>query len=322
LNNGGERGIRTLGGVATTTVFETVPFSLSGISPLMGDYDAPFSEKFTVENPMFCLSDHFASKMMIKWPWKSTTLHIEHLEKWQNALDIPMLASLNTQEKSKLIQIASQFLQLKKLRPQQGLELDELSYLRIALLFALPVMELGVEWLDTFHEILLYPTPFSANQSWQDNCGQVHPMLNIHSGESWQQGPLILNWQEIEDSFDTSGFNLIIHQAAHQLDMRHGGEVNGLPPLALRHIAAWEHDLHAAMENIQEEIELVGEEIASIDAEAAQDPGECFAVLSEYFFSAPELLINRFPLVYGHFSRLYRQDPLARLQRTQERVAN
>ena len=32
-SNGGERGIRTLGGLAPTTVFETVPFNHSGTSP-------------------------------------------------------------------------------------------------------------------------------------------------------------------------------------------------------------------------------------------------------------------------------------------------
>ena len=31
--NGGEAGIRTLGGVAPTTVFETAPFGRSGTSP-------------------------------------------------------------------------------------------------------------------------------------------------------------------------------------------------------------------------------------------------------------------------------------------------
>ena len=33
LKFGGERGIRTLGGLAPTTVFETVPFNHSGTSP-------------------------------------------------------------------------------------------------------------------------------------------------------------------------------------------------------------------------------------------------------------------------------------------------
>ncbi len=35
--NGGETGIRTLGGVTPTTVFETAPFDRSGISPRWGE---------------------------------------------------------------------------------------------------------------------------------------------------------------------------------------------------------------------------------------------------------------------------------------------
>ena len=34
--NGGETGIRTLGGLAPTTVFETAPFDHSGTSPRLG----------------------------------------------------------------------------------------------------------------------------------------------------------------------------------------------------------------------------------------------------------------------------------------------
>ena len=33
VSNGGERGIRTLGALARTTVFETAPFNHSGTSP-------------------------------------------------------------------------------------------------------------------------------------------------------------------------------------------------------------------------------------------------------------------------------------------------
>lgn len=41
---GGETGIRTLGGVAPTTVFETAPFDRSGISPLAGTHRGSRSE--------------------------------------------------------------------------------------------------------------------------------------------------------------------------------------------------------------------------------------------------------------------------------------
>ena len=82
----------------------------------------------------------------------------------------------------------------------------------------------------------------------------------------------------------------MVHEVAHKLDARNGDRASGVPLIPLREVAGWEHDLHAAMNNIQDEIDLVGESAASIDAYAATDPAECFAVLSEYFFSAPRVV--------------------------------
>ena len=156
-----------------------------------------------------------------------------------------------------------------------------------------------------------------VDDEWEDDIGLVHNQRIVQSGQSWQQGPIVLNWLDIQDSFDASGFNLIIHEVAHKLDTRNGDRASGVPFIPLREVAGWEHDLHAAMNNIQEEIELVGENAASIDAYAASDPAECFAVLSEYFFSAPELFAPlfapRFPSLWQRFCQFYQQDPLQRL---------
>lgn len=252
---------------------------------------------------------------MINWPWKNNSLKIDKSAVWQQALAIPLLADLNSHEQQRLIHVAGQLLQQKRLMQLEELALGETMQARIALLFALPVMELGADWLDGFHEILLYPTPFIVDSPWQDENGIVHSGNQVQSGQSWDQGPIVLNWLDVQDSFDKSGFNLVIHEAAHKLDIRNGGEATGIPPIPMREVAGWEHDLHAAMENLQEEIDMVGEAAASMDAYAATDAAECFAVLSEYFFSAPELLSQRFPLVYGHFSRFYKQDPLMRQTR-------
>ncbi|KGQ03821.1 Protein mtfA [Beauveria bassiana D1-5] len=67
------------------------------------------------------------------------------------------------------------------------------------------------------------------------------------------------------------------------------------------------------MDSIQDEIDMVGENAASIDAYAATDPAECFAVLSEYFFSAPQLFTPRFASLYQRFCQFYGQDPFQRL---------
>jgi len=255
---------------------------------------------------------------MIKWPWKAQESPRSPELPWEQALAIPVLATLAVDDREKLIQLAGRFLQQKRIVTLQNLELDLLQNCRIALLFCLPVLELGIEWLDGFHEILVYPAPFIVDDEWEDDIGLVHSQRMVQSGQSWQQGPIILNWLDIQDSFDASGFNLIVHEVAHKLDTRNGDRASGVPLIPLRDVAGWEHDLHAAMNNIQDEIDMVGENAASIDAYAATDPAECFAVLSEYFFSAPELFAPRFPALWQRFCHFYQQDPLQRLRENGE----
>lgn len=251
---------------------------------------------------------------MIKWPWKAHNTPQNTEITWDQAITIPVLANLSEAEQLKLTQLAHRFLQQKRLVPLQGLDLSSIQAARIALLFCLPVLELGFEWLDGFHEVLIYPAPFVVDDEWEDDTGLVHNQRVVQSGQSWQQGPVVLNWQDIQDSFDASGFNLIIHEVAHKLDTRNGDRASGVPLIPLRDVAGWEHDLHAAMNNIQDEIDLVGERAVSIDAYAATDPAECFAVLSEYFFSAPELFAPRFPALWQRFCHFYQQDPLRRIR--------
>lgn len=248
---------------------------------------------------------------MIKWPWKSDE-EVQDALPWHQAMAIPLLRSLTTAEQHSLIQLARRFLQQKRLVPLQDFQLDELKSCRLALLFCLPVLNLGYDWLDGFHEVLLYPSPFMVDDEWQDEFGLVHHERLVHSGQSGQQGPVVLNWLDVQDSFDLSGYNLIIHEVAHKLDSRGSGHANGVPSIALRDVAGWEKDLQQAMQNIQNEIDTVGENAASIDAYAARDGAECFAVLSEYFFTAPELLLERFPALYKRFTLFYRQDPARR----------
>lgn len=251
---------------------------------------------------------------MIKWPWKSKISPSLPELHWEQALAIPVLATLNDNEQEKLVHMAMRFLQQKRLVPLQGFELNQLKASRIALLFCLPVLELGLEWLSGFHEVLIYPAPFVVDDEWEDDIGLVHNQQIVHSGQSWQQGPVVLNWLDIQDSFDASGFNLVIHEVAHKLDARNGDRTSGIPYIPLREVAGWEHDIHAAMDNIQNEVDLAGENVASLDAYAASDPAECFAVLSEYFFSAPTLFAPRFPQLWQRFCAFYHQDPLQRLR--------
>ena len=257
--------------------------------------------------------------MMIKWPWKTEEDAPESVP-WQQAMAIPLFGALTEAEQHSLIHLAGRFLQQKRLVPLQDFELDNLKRCRLALIFCLPVLNLGYEWLDGFHEVLLYPGPFMVDDEWQDEFGLVHHERMVHSGQSWLQGPIVLNWLDVQDSFDLSGYNLIVHEVAHKLDSRGSGHTNGIPAVPLRDVAGWEQDLLRAMQNIQDEIDAVGENAASIDAYAASDAAECFAVLSEYFFTAPQILLERFPELYARFVHFYRQDPVRREASAQNRL--
>jgi Mlc titration factor MtfA (ptsG expression regulator) len=69
----------------------------------------------------------------------------------------------------------------------------------------------------------------------------------------------------------------------------------------------------AAYENLAAEIVTLQQ--YSIDSYAASSPAEFFAVISEYFFSSPEILKQHYPAVYEQLQLYYRQDPWLRLHR-------
>ncbi len=133
----------------------------------------------------------------------------------------------------------------------------------------------------------------------EDDIGLVHSQRVVQSGQSWQQGPIILNWLDIQDSFDASGFNLIIHEVAHKLDMRNGDRASGIPFIPLRDVAGWEHDLHAAMNNIQDEIDLVGEKRCQYRCLCRHRPCRMFCRVVRVFFSARQNCLLHVSRRYG-----------------------
>ena len=73
----------------------------------------------------------------------------------------------------------------------------------------------------------------------------------------------------------------------------------------------WTEALSHAYDKLQRQVE---HHHACINPYAATNPAEFFAVVSEYFFTAPEILEQRCGEVYGQLRAYYRQDPLARLK--------
>ena len=228
--------------------------------------------------------------------------------------ELPLLAGLDDAERQRLGELAVLFLHDKRLSCLPGVELDEQARLRLAAQACLPLLHLpDLDWYQGFHELLLYPDDFLSPQRHRDAAGVEHVWDDPRSGEAWLQGPVILAWPGVQASGALDGHNLVIHELAHKLDMLNGS-ANGLPPLHPdMHIDAWAAAMQGAYDSLNAVLDRHPGAETAIDPYAAENPAEFFAVTSEYFFSAPDLLHRAFPAVYRQLAAFYRQEPLQRL---------
>lgn len=231
---------------------------------------------------------------------------------WQETIEqLPFLARLSEDERQRLRVMTRQFLAEKEFTATGGLELDDEICLAIAVQGCLLVLNLGLEWYRDWVGIIVYPDEFVIPRHIQDDDGIVHEYDEVASGEAWGGGPLLISWRDVQLSGD--GYNVVIHEFAHKLDMRNGA-ADGLPPLHAGMLRErWEAVLLAAYEHFCEQVDSTEArgETTDIDPYAAESPAEFFAVLSEVFFESPQLLWQTYPDAYGQLTAFYRIDPLA-----------
>jgi Mlc titration factor MtfA (ptsG expression regulator) len=235
---------------------------------------------------------------------------------WQDVIGkLPFLDPLDDDERSRLRQLTQDFLADKEFSAAGGLELDDEICLTIAVQGCLPILELGLDCYRGWRGVIVYPDEFVIPRQFADETGVVHEYDEIASGAASSGGPLLVSWRDAQLAGD--GYNVVIHEFAHKLDMQ-GGDVDGVPPLpAAIERQRWQDVLLAAYEQFCTEVERAERrrEDTAIDPYAAENPGEFFAVLSEAFFETPDIVAGEFPEFYALLVRFYRQDPLARLQR-------
>lgn len=227
---------------------------------------------------------------------------------------LPLLTGLDDAAQQRLRELCVLFLHDKPLITLHGVRLDTPARLRLAAQACLPLLGLpDRDWYRGVQQILLYPDDFISPQRYQDESGIEHAWDEARSGEAWQQGPVVLAWPGVLASGDLDGYNLPIHELAHTLDMLNGA-ANGLPPLhGDMRVRDWAEAMQAAYDQLNAQLDADPAAQTPIDPYAAEHPAEFFAVTSEYFFSAPDLLQAAFPAVYQQLALFYRQDPLPRL---------
>jgi MtfA peptidase len=253
---------------------------------------------------------------------------------WQHVTSrYEFMKRLTTEENRRLRLIASDFLARKHIVGAAELNINALMKVEIAAQACILILELGADYYDGWREIIVYPGQFRPKREFIDEAGVVHESQDTLAGEAWLSGPVVLSYADVarsthdkltQRSHMTAGYNVVIHEFAHKLDMLNGN-ANGFPPLHKgMNAARWKSVFMAAYLDFCKRVDAADKlehfdggaalDTLPIDPYASENPAEFFAVISEAFFVVPENVAGAYPDVYQELAAFYKQNPLMNRQ--------
>jgi Mlc titration factor MtfA (ptsG expression regulator) len=227
---------------------------------------------------------------MFNWLRKRHAVHAVPDDLWQDLLiRYPFLAARPVAQTLKLRELSAQFLATKEFYGANGMVITDPVALAIAAQAVLPVLNLGLAWYDDFVGIVVHPDEVIARRMVTDEHGVVHRYDEVVAGEAMDRGPVMLSWRDVQDaaSHAEHGYNLVIHEFIHKIDMR-DGKADGCPPLPSRAARdAWLAVMQAQYQAFREKViiaERFGGEPTWLDSYGATAVDEFFAVACEAYF--------------------------------------
>ena len=233
-------------------------------------------------------------------------------ELWQATLArFPFLTCRSGADLQRLRELATLFLAQKEFSGARGLQVSDAMAVAIAAQACLPVLRLGLHCYAGFVGIVVHAGAVAAARELVDEAGVVHHYVEEISGEAMSGGPMMLSWRDIADAGDSAewGYNVVIHEFVHILDM-HAGRAGGVSPaLAGAARSEWSRALEQEYADFCAEVDLGHETF--LDPYGAQAIEEFLAVASEVFFVAPTQLHAEHPRLYQLLRLFFMQDPAA-----------
>jgi Mlc titration factor MtfA (ptsG expression regulator) len=232
---------------------------------------------------------------------------------WEAAIaDWSVMQRYKGAERDALREMSFRFLARKGFSPGGDFELTSDMVLKIATMACVPVLHLGLDWYDEWSSMIIYEDDFVPNRPYHTEDGVVHSRGPALSGEAWHRGPVVISWQAVLESGEHArngqASNVVIHELAHKLDMLRDG-ANCAPPMHPDMRAGEWHDIFtAAWERLNDDYD--DHRSLPINSYGLTNPAEFFAVCSETFFEAPEMMKEHMPEVYRLMCQFYRQQPV------------
>lgn len=233
---------------------------------------------------------------------------------WRKVLRrrVPLLRRLPVDLQLQLKKRIQVFIAEKAFIGCDGLQVTEEMSVVIAAQACLLILNRSMAHLAHVRQILVYPGAFVVQRTVTDGIGVQQDQRQALSGESWEQGQVVLSWQDTLDGAAVvdDGRNVVLHEFAHQLDQENGAAQGAPPPAAgdtQHNPQRWKQVFSQAYAQLQSQVQR-GEQ-GLFNHYGAQSPAEFFAVATEAFLEQAKEMAEHYPELYAELKGYYKVDP-------------
>ncbi|MEX0321931.1 MAG: zinc-dependent peptidase [Puniceicoccaceae bacterium] len=237
--------------------------------------------------------------------------HVPFKPSWEDILEenLAIYNSLPRELKSKLRTRISDFIPNVYWEGVKGLELTEEMMVIVAAQACLLILNMEGSPYARLKTVILFPEVFVHSETSSEDGLIVSERKARVSGLSYDRGTVSLAWDEARNGASNKydGFNVVIHEFAHQLD-QDDGYANGAP------ILRRPQDYQQWNAVMQQEFETLSRDSSHGKATVLDDYGatnlaEFFAVATETFFEKARKLHKHHPELYSIMQQYYQLDP-------------
>jgi Mlc titration factor MtfA (ptsG expression regulator) len=221
-------------------------------------------------------------------------------------------ALLSAPEQARLRDITRVLVAEKQWQGRGGLFVSEEMRVTVAAQAALLLLGTDRAYFARVRDVFIFPTTFRtpvAEDDWEDDELSETDL----SGQAVNRGPVLLAWDEVlaEGRDPEGGYNVVVHEFAHQLDFLDGLAGGTLPALGDRALEArWRYVMTVAFEDHRRAIREKHPE-TFFTPHAADNEAEFFADATEAFYCRPTDLRELHAELYQLLAAYYRLDPAA-----------
>jgi Mlc titration factor MtfA (ptsG expression regulator) len=226
---------------------------------------------------------------------------------WAKIIDrnVGCCRCLHPDERKRLEELIKVFISEKSFEGCAGLIITDEIRVTIAAQACLLLLNIHHDYYEKLVSILVYPESFNFEQEERGLADTVSVTNMPVSGLSSSTGAVVLSWPDTERGAQNpaDGYNVVLHEFAHQLDQLDGA-MNGSPVLdSATMYRDWAQVLGAEYKRLQDEVETGTPSM--ISDYGATKPAEFFAVVTELFFEKPAELRQQHPDLYEEFRQYY-----------------